>query len=104
VTFSNYAYESGFKIAVVDSTRHRSGGCRQQQDSEEDEGLWTITGCITGQAKNVNSKSAVTSTCHAGTIVHLCANETIAIATIGGYYRQMVMKKHFTYWGLYKVY
>ena len=84
VTFKSHAFTNGFRMVVV---------------GEEE----PITGCITERLRGVTSTNVITSTCHAGTIVHLRANQALAIATLNDYYRPMMMEKHLTYWGLYRV-
>ena len=95
MTFKDHAFRSGFKIVAVDALRHH----HQQQDDQEE----SITGCIIERVKNVNSTDTVASTCHVGTVVRLRANQTVAVATIDGYYKPMLMSDYLTYWGLYKV-
>ena len=105
VTFKDRAFRNGFKMLVIDSVRHRSDGYHhqqlhqhQKQDKEE-----SITSCVMERVRNMNSEDVITSTCHAGRIVRLRANQTLAIATIDGYYKPMVMTEDMTYWGLYKI-
>jgi len=99
ITFKDRSFRNGFKIVTLDSPQHRSDDDYQHQDQEE-----PITGCLMERMRNVNSSDMiVTSTCQVGIIVRLRANQVLAIATIDGYYKPMVMFQHLTYWGLYKI-
>ena len=99
ITFKDRAFRNGFRIVTFDSPQ-----LQQQQhprlDAAQQE---SITGCIMERLRNVNDVDVVTSTCQTGIIVRLRANQILAIATIDGYYKPMVMSQHLTYWGLYKI-
>jgi len=102
ITFCNRAFASGFRMVTVVSSQHRSDYHHQQQLHQDQEE--TITGCVVERTRNVNDiDQNITSTCQVGTIVRLRANQTLAIATLHGYYRPMLTTQHLTYWGLYKI-
>jgi len=85
---------------VIDSVRRQHLLPHQYQNEINEE---SISSCVVERMRGRNDTDVLTTTCHAGTIVRLRANQTLAIATIDGYYKPMVMSEHMTYWGLYKI-
>jgi len=84
ITFKSRAFRNGFKVVIVDEKE-------------------PITGCVIERLRGMTNTDVIVSTCHAATMVYLRANQALAIATFDGYYKPMMMDKHLTYWGLYRV-
>ena len=81
--------------------RHADDGDDEPHQQQQN----ALIGCVVERIRNqdVDSTDVETSTCHTGRVVRLRANHTLAIATIDGYYRPMLMKPCLTYWAVYKL-